>query len=201
MTKVKRKIIEIEEELCDGCGKCIISCQEGAIAIIEGKAKLISEDLCDGLGTCIGECPRGALKIAEKEAEEFAPLEKEKIFLNWPIKIRLVPVEAPFLRGAQLFICADCCPVVYNIHNKIFPHKKVLIGCPKIESKEFYQKKIAEILKENAIKSLEVAVMEVPCCKGLGWAIKDALKEVGIKIPLKIYTISVKGEIIKEENF
>lgn len=71
MSKVLRKIIEIDEKLCNGCGQCVLACQEGAIAIVKGKAKLISESLCDGLGACMGECPTGALKIIEREAEEF----------------------------------------------------------------------------------------------------------------------------------
>lgn len=193
MVRVSKKIIEINEELCDGCGKCVLSCQEGAIAIVNEKAKLISEALCDGLGACIGECPKGALKIVEKE---------EVQALNWPVKIKLVPVEAPFLKDAQLLICADCCPVIFKeIHTQLFPQKKVLIGCPKIENREFYQKKLAEILKENSIKSLEVAIMEVPCCKGLMFAVKDALKEANKNIPLKCYTIGVKGELLKEESF
>ncbi|MCS7278894.1 MAG: 4Fe-4S binding protein [Thermodesulfobacteriaceae bacterium] len=203
MAKVKRKIVEIDEKLCDGCGKCVLSCQEGAIVIVDGKAKLISEALCDGLGACIGECPTGALKIIEREAEEFISLHpKSESSLNWPVKIKLVPVEAPFLKEAKLLICADCCPVVFSeIHSKLFPNRKILIGCPKIESKEFYQKKLAEIFKENSISSVEVVIMEVPCCKGLMFAVKDALKETGKKIPFKCYTIGIKGKIIREETF
>ena len=69
--KVMRKIIEINEELCDGCGQCVPSCAEGAIQVIDGKARLVAEKYCDGLGACMGECPRGALKIIEREAEDF----------------------------------------------------------------------------------------------------------------------------------
>ena len=82
--KVNRKIIEIDEARCDGCGNCVISCAEGALQIIDGKARVISDNLCDGLGACLGECPQGALKIIEREADEFdedaveAHLEKQK---------------------------------------------------------------------------------------------------------------------------
>ena len=69
--KVKRNIIEIDEELCTGCGQCIISCAEGALEIVDGKAKLVAEKYCDGLGACLGECPTGALKIGQREVEDF----------------------------------------------------------------------------------------------------------------------------------
>ncbi len=205
MAKVKRNIIEIDEEFCNGCGKCVLFCQEGALTIVDGKAKLVSEALCDGLGACVGECPTRALRVVEKEAEKFIfphNSKEEKRSLNWPVKIKLIPVDAPFLMKSRLLICADCCPVVFlEIHNTIFKERKVLIGCPKIESKEFYQRKLAEILKKNFINSLEVAIMEVPCCKGLLFAVKDALKETGLNLQLKAYIIEINGKIVKEEYF
>ncbi len=234
MVKVKRKIIEINEELCNGCGKCVLACAEGALAIIDGKAKLISEVYCDGLGACIGECPTGALKIVEREAEEFdekaveehlkglktslaeEPLsslacgcpshqlkEWEKVssaLTHWPVQIRLVPPRAPFLKGAKLLVCADCVPVAYpKLHIDLLPERKIMIGCPKFDPADLYIEKFTEILREVPLESLEIAIMEVPCCKGLVYILKEARKLAKKEIPFKVYTIGVKGEILEEE--
>ncbi len=243
MAKVLRKIIEIDEELCNGCGKCVLACQEGALAIIDGKAKLISEILCDGLGACIGECPTGALKIIEREAEEFSeeavkehlnhfraketseafsslacgcpshqlqeltPFEKESetysipsALSHWPIQIRLIPASAPFLEEAELLVCADCVGVAYpQLHQKLLPGKKIMLGCPKFDPVDLYIEKFSEILEKRKLKSIEIAIMEVPCCKGLVYILLEARKLAKKEIPIKVYTISVRGEILKEE--
>jgi len=154
--KVMRKVIEIDEELCDGCGLCIPSCAEGALQIIDGKAKLVGDKYCDGLGACLGECPNDALKTVEREAEAFdeeaveallksreeekkadapvlpcgcpstllqsftppkdrratvEPVSRPSVasaLSHWPIQINLIPPTAPFLKGADLLIAADC---------------------------------------------------------------------------------------------
>ncbi|MFN3921747.1 MAG: ATP-binding protein, partial [Caldimicrobium sp.] len=246
--KVLRKIIEIDEELCNGCGNCVLACQEGAIAIVDGKAKLISEFLCDGFGACIGECPTGALKIVEREAEEFdeeavkahlAKLKEEKLkeekqgfsefacgcpshqlreftitsvkedlseipsaLTHWPVQIRLIPSSAPFLEGAKLLVCADCVPVAYpNLHLKLLPEKKIMLGCPKFDPADLYIEKFAEILAKRNLESLELAIMEVPCCKGLLHILSEARKLAKREIPIKVYTISVKGTVLTEEVY
>jgi len=234
MAKVVRKIIEIDEELCNGCGKCVLACQEGAIAIVDGKAKLISEILCDGLGACIGECPTGALKIVEREAEEFdeeavkkhlglacgCPSHQMREFkrtsqntqntdateltsalTHWPVQIRLVPPNASFLKNAKLLVCADCVPVAYpKLHTELLPDRKIMIGCPKFDPADSYIEKFSQILRDVPLESVEVAIMEVPCCKGLVYILNEARKIAKKEIPFKIYTIGVKGEILKEEE-
>ena len=243
MAKVLRKIIEIDEELCNGCGKCVLACQEGAIAIVNGKAKFISEVLCDGLGACIGECPTGALWIVEKEAEPFDEvavkkhLERLEKGLNahhtlacgcpstqvrsfegeerpsielqdikssltqWPIQIRLVPSKAPFLQNAHLLVCADCVAVAYpELHTKLLPGKKIMIGCPKFDPAELYIEKFAEIFSEVPLQSVELAIMEVPCCRGL-FLILDSARRIAKKdLKITVYTIGVRGDILKREE-
>ena len=245
--KVKRKIIEINEELCDGCGQCVIACAEGAIEIIDGKAKVISDNLCDGLGACIGDCPQGALKIVERETEEFdeeavekhleqqkkaAPIpdidtlpcgcpstqlqvfatktacqtankpvtlaSEESALSHWPVQIRLVPPDAPFLKGADLLVAADCVPVAYPaLHNDFLKGRAVMIGCPKFDDKESYVEKFAQIFKTAEIKSITCLIMEVPCCSGLPGILSKAMEKAGTTIPLEKVVISNRGKIIE----
>ena len=243
--KIKRKIIEINEELCDGCGQCVLACAEGAIKIIDGKAKVISDNLCDGLGACIGDCPQGALKIVERETEEFdeeavekhlkeqkkeahtpdtlpcgcpstqiqdfsmetacqsankavSIVSKESALSHWPVQIRLVPSNAPFLKGADLLVAADCVPVAYPaLHNDFLKGRVVMIGCPKFDDKESYVEKFAEIFKSAGIKSITCLIMEVPCCSGLPGILSKAMENAGVNIPLEKVIISNRGQIIK----
>lgn len=279
----KRKIIRIEEEKCDGCGLCIPDCPEGALQIIDGKARLISDLFCDGLGACLGSCPQGAIIIEEREAEEYnerkvmrniarqgknvikahlehlkehgqseylnqatdflkernieVPLkeeplrsgdehmsafsgcpgskvmdfrekeevtEKKKIISKgiselrqWPIQIMLVPSIAPYLKDAHLLIAADCVPFTYaDFHDRLLKGKILLVGCPKLDDVEFYKEKITQILKDNNIKSMTCAHMEVPCCFGLVSIVKSAISASGMDIPFKEVTVSIKGEEI-----
>jgi len=219
MATVLRKIIEIDEELCNGCGKCVLACQEGAIAIVNGEAKLVSEVLCDGLGACIGECPTGALRIVEREAEPFdeeavknhtlacgCPSTQVRSFDNssltqWPIQIRLVPSKAPFLQNAHLLVCADCVAVAYpELHTKLLPGKKIMIGCPKFDPAELYTEKFAEIFSEVPLQGVELAIMEVPCCRGLFLILDSARRIAKEDLKITVYTIGVRGDILKREE-
>ena len=195
--KVLRKVIEIDKELCDGCGQCVPACAEGAIQIVNGKAELVTEKYCDGLGACIGECPNGAIKVVEKEAEDFDPeavmeylKEKGRGIItvkpnNWPVQIRLVPSTAPFLKGAHLIITADCVPVAYpRFRDDIVVDNPLLIGCPKFDDPEAYVDKLLEIFKNNEIKKITCVIMEVPCCSGLPMIIKRAMELADVKIPM-----------------
>ena len=270
----KRKIIKIDEKKCTGCSLCIPNCPEGALQMIDGKARLISDLFCDGLGACIGHCPEGAITIEEREAGAYderkvmeniakqgknvikAHLEhlkghgeekylkeatdflKEKgikmpselhrhehaacpgvkvmdfghakkshkkskasgvsALRQWPVQIKLVPAFAPYLKNADLLIAADCVAFAYaGFHDDLLEGKVLLIGCPKLDDAEFYKTKITEILKNNNIKSVTCAHMEVPCCFGLVSIIKEALAASGKKIPFKEVTISIKGDKIK----
>jgi ferredoxin len=300
-----RKIIEIDEDLCNGCGSCIPNCPEGALQVIDGKARLISDLFCDGLGACIGECPIDAIRVVEREAEPYNettvmanivkagtstiiahlkhlkdhgevklyqeaigylkdknidnPLDKgeqnkmeteeklpcgcpgsrvmdlrdndecegtvsavktdatvtadaksakieqllkelavrESKLKQWPVQIALVPPAAPYLNGSDLLIAADCVPFAYpNFHEDMLEGKILLVGCPKLDDSELYLKKFTEIFKQNDIKSVTVAHMEVPCCFGMMSIVKQAIGQSGKDIPVKDISISIRGKII-----
>ena len=236
-----RDMVKIDEEKCDGCGECATACAEGAIEIVDGKARLISDVYCDGLGACLGECPQDAITIEKRKAADFnekavekhlsskpegepapvacpgssprtidrceivgmhgEPGEKSDVpsqLGNWPVQLMLVPAEAPYLRGADLLIAADCVPFAFaDFHRRLMPGKVLMIGCPKLDSAEFYRKKLAQIFARNDIKSIEVAYMEVPCCFGLVHLVHESLKEVGKDIPLTLTKVGTKGDIIE----
>jgi len=227
--KKYRKIIELDEELCNGCGQCITACAEGALALVEGKAKVVSDNLCDGLGACIGECPTGALKIVEREADDFDAQAVEasrvphscpssrmiktfpagvassgtvaSMLSHWPVKIRLVPENASFLKGADLLVVADCVPVAFpDLHGKFLPGKAVMVGCPKFDEASLYVEKFSGIFRNAGVKSVTVVVMEVPCCSGLPRIVKRGMDIVGRSIPLEVVVISTRGEVIDQKR-
>jgi MinD superfamily P-loop ATPase len=206
---VTRKIVHINESLCNGCGSCIPKCAEGALKVINGKAIIVKDTYCDGLGACLGHCPQGAITITEREAEMFdekaarehARNENEKTNagtanVQWPIKMNLVPFKAPFYEKADLLIAADCAPIAcQNFKSLLMQGRKILIGCPKFEDARVYAQKLGEILKQNDVSRLTIAHMEVPCCSGLKWAADKAVEISGKKVPIKRYEITVRGEI------
>jgi len=251
---MKRKIITINEELCDGCGNCVSACSEGALQIVDGKAKLVKEDFCDGFGDCMGDCPTGALKIEEKESKPF-DIEATKEYLlstkgreavwrmeeaqkkhevkeqkplpcgcpgsmaqtiqikkpaavsahgagepqlrNWPVQIHLLPLKGQFYRGADLLVAADCCSYAYaGFHQDFIKDHTLAIGCPKLDNADAYREKLATILKENDIRSVAIAYMEVPCCAGLVKLVDAAVKDSGKKIPVKKTKIGIQGAIV-----
>ena len=227
---MKRKIIEINEEKCNGCGACAEACHEGAIGMVNGKAKLLRDDYCDGLGDCLPACPTDAISFIEREAaaydelaviknkidsqsfscagSEAKPLaEKEELcncnshdnpsqLSQWPIQIKLAPVNAPYFNGANLLIAADCTAYAYgNFHNEFIRNHVTLIGCSKLDGVD-YTEKLTEIIRNNDIKSVTVARMEVPCCGGIENMVKGALKNSGKFIPWQIVVISSDGRIL-----
>lgn len=224
---VKRKIIKIDEDKCNGCGLCIPNCREGAIRLIDGKARLISDLFCDGLGACLGHCPKGAITIEEREAVPFdekaaiahaakpkarglcgCPSSKvmslssrgrtESKLSNWPVQIKLVPTDASYFKGADILVAADCVPFAYpEFHEKLLRGKVLLVGCPKLDDIELYKEKIAEIIKNNELKSITYVRMEVPCCSGLVGAIQESIELSGKKVLFKEIVISIKGEVLK----
>lgn len=271
---MKRKIIRINEEICNGCGNCIPNCPEGALQIIDGKARLISDLYCDGLGACVGECPLGAIEVIEREAE---PYDERKVMenvirqgknvimahlmhlkehgetkllneaircleergienpikdvhlnhqhscpssktisikrgesrknenglrvstqlSNWPIQLKLLSPYAPYLKKADILLCADCVPFAYaNFHTDFLKGRLLIILCPKLdEGIDDYIEKCAEIIRVNEPKSITVLHMEVPCCFGIVHIAKEAIKRSEKDIPIIDTTISISGEI------
>lgn len=298
---MKREIIKIDEGKCNGCGLCIPSCPEGALQIIDGKARLVSDLMCDGLGACIGECPEGAIEIEEREAEPYnetavikeiakfgentvvahlkhlldhnemvyyetaveyltedghrfsfnvenvldqvyekslsgngcatggcpgskmfefpidmdevesagsltavvaaAPVELKSELRQWPVQMHLINPGAPYFRNADVVLAADCVAFsVGNFHQKYLQGHSLAIACPKLDSgKEAYVEKLKAMIDESGIKSLQVLVMEVPCCSGLVHIANLARDAAGRKVPIKKTVISIKGEVLYED--
>lgn len=193
-----RRIIKIEEKKCTGCGICADACHEGAIGIIDGKAKLMREDYCDGLGDCLPACPTGAITFEEREALAYdeEAVKKASRLNQWPVQIKLVPVNAAYFDGANLLVAADCTAYAYgNFHNDFIKNKVTLIGCPKLDMVD-YSEKLTQIISNNNIKSVTVVRMEVPCCGGIENAVKNALMNSRKFIPCNVITITVDGKIL-----
>ena len=210
-----RKIIRIDKDKCNGCGVCADACHEGAIDIINGKAELVREHFCDGLGDCLPECPTGAISFEEREApaydEEAVKEAQKKLFVknqtmsahsvpklqNWPVQIKLAPVNSPYFNDAKLLIAADCTAYAYaSFHQDFIRNKVTLIGCPKLDQVD-YSEKLTEIIQNNNIQSVTIVRMEVPCCGGLEMAAKKALQSSGKFIPWQVVTISIDGKILE----
>ena len=268
-----RRIIKINEELCNGCGACAAACHEGAIQMIDGVAKLTRDDYCDGLGDCLPACPTGAISFEEREALPYdeAAVEAAKVvkmikaqhaqangentsaasantaangenvqpkvlpcgcpgsqsksikrepalgntptpcnasaagtgtgfsmdsqLSQWPVQIKLVPINAPYFDGANLLIAADCTAYAYgNFHNEFIRNRITLIGCPKLDEGD-YTDKLTQIIANNDIKSLTIVRMEVPCCGGIENAAKNALKASGKFIPWQVVTVTTDGRL------
>lgn len=246
--KVIRKIIEIDEELCDGCGNCVPACAEGALVVENGKARVVKDQFCDGLGACLGDCPTGALRIIEREADEFDEeaveeylSEKEKgrretefihtgcpssriqtfdtkqnkdkpggtdmgsanesLLSNWPVQITLVPPNAPFLKGADLLVVADCVPVAYrNFHEDFLEGKAVMMGCPKLDNVQEYIDKFAQICRIAGLKSITSLIMEVPCCSALPMIVRKGLEKANKQIPMEEVVIGTRGQILERRK-
>ena len=203
-----RKIIKIDENKCNGCGLCANACLEGAIEMIDGKAKLVRENFCDGFGDCLPACPTGAITFEKREAPAYDEMavkaakqqteySRSVSRLNqWPCQIKLLPTQAPLYDEAKLLIAADCTAYAYaNMHEDFMKGKITLIGCPKLDAVD-YSEKLTQIIAGNEIKGVTVVRMEVPCCGGIENAVKKALKASGKFIPWQVVTISRDGKII-----
>lgn len=256
----KRMMIKIDEEKCTGCGLCVPGCEEGALQIVDGKAKLVAEIYCDGLGACLGECPEGALTVEERVADDFDPeavkqllaeqgrpipehmpdpeslrLEKGKPsappaggcpgaalktltpcqqanipkssvaegtnLSHWPVQLRLVPPSAPFLANADLLLTADCVPVALpNYHAEYLAGKVVVMGCPKFDNAMEYVSKLADIIRENNLKSITIMEMEVPCCSSMSAILDQAMKQAGQSVKVERIVVSLRGQILSREQ-
>jgi len=238
---VMRNIVKIDEEKCNGCGQCVDACAEGAIEIIDGKAKLVSEVYCDGLGACIGHCPQDAITVEQRQAAEFdeeatkAHLAKKKSthehsdfacpgmtskqlrpkaepaesgavsvasqLSHWPVQLKLVSPQAPYFAGADLLLVADCVPFAMgNFHSRFLKEHSIAVGCPKLDDSEFYIEKLAQILKDNKLKSLTVIHMEVPCCFGLTQIAKKAIALAKADLVFEDITVALDDSISKKNT-
>lgn len=207
-----RKIIKIDENQCNGCGLCAAACHEGAIGMVNGRARLLRDDYCDGLGDCLPACPTGAITFEEREAAAYdeaavkarmakagkvPAADSRSELMQWPVQIKLVPVNAPYFDHAHLLISADCAAYAYaGFHGRFMRNKVTLIGCPKLDEGD-YSEKLTAILAQNNIKSVTVVRMEVPCCGGIQNAVTTALKNSGKMIPWQVFTISTDGNILE----
>lgn len=220
---MRRRIIEIDKDKCNGCGACADACHEGAIAMIDGKAQLIKDDYCDGLGDCLPACPADAISFVEREAapydeaaakarkgagcpgkalreiehakENKSNISGESQLRQWPVQIKLVPANAPYFDNADLLIAADCTAFAYgSFHDEFIRDHITLIGCPKLDDID-YSQKLAAIFRENNIKSVTVVKMEVPCCSGLQHAVVNALLKTAKEIPFKVITVGIDGKL------
>ena len=201
-----RRVIHIDEDKCNGCGACVTACHEGAIGLVDGKARLMRDDYCDGLGDCLPQCPTGAISFVEREAAAYdeaavlankaAKEQAESQLAQWPCQIKLVPVNAPYFDGAKLLIAADCTAYAYaNMHQDFMKGKITIIGCPKLDDVD-YSEKLTQIISNNNIQSVTIVRMEVPCCGGLEYAARTALQNSGKFIPWQVVTISIDGKIL-----
>jgi ferredoxin len=251
-----RDMVKIDEELCDGCGECVPSCAEGAIQIIDGKARLVSDVLCDGLGACLGHCPQGAITVEQREAaafneqaveqhlaglkaverkpdlmslgqeakakepcgcpgsavrqfqapgpraatmgdDEVPPLSND--LRQWPVQLKLVPPQAPFLQGAHLLVAADCVPFAYpDFHRQMLRGKAVVVACPKLDDPEGYVEKLTEMFRSCNLAGVTVALMEVPCCAGILMMVQEARRRSGSDVPVDHVVVGVQGEILTQ---
>ena len=287
-----REIVKIDEELCNGCGLCVPNCHEGALQIIDNKARLISDLMCDGLGACLGHCPEGAITIEKREAAPYNETEvikdmvqkgrntvvahlkhlqehNETAFLQegmkylkanrtsldfdldeiideihgvkpesasacatggcpgsktvsfepnkiqlaggmqdqpsqlrqWPVQLHLINPMAPYFKGADLLVAADCTAFsMGNFHTKWLKDKSVIIACPKLDhGAESYVNKIAMLIDEAKVNTITVMMMEVPCCGGLLRLVQEAKQMTYRNVPIKAVVVSIKGEILNED--
>jgi len=190
-----KKII-INKAKCIGCGLCVNTCHQGVIKLIDGKAELVHEDYCDGLGNCLPVCPVGAIKVKSGAALTHAQNPTKSQLKQWPCQIKLVHVNAPYFKDADLLVAADCCAYSYSeFHHDFIKNKITIIGCPKLDEVD-YSIKLSEILKINEIKSITVARMEVPCCCGLENAVKIALTKSGKSIKCQVAIFTTDGRVV-----
>ncbi len=217
----------VSEIYCDGLGDCLGECPQGAItmetreaedfneaAVEQHLAKLEAQEAVTEAKQVVqsqpafGGCPGSAARTIEREApvstavqeSESAPLQSH--LANWPVQIMLAPVQAPYFQGAKLLIAADCVPFAYaDFHRKFVEGRTVIVGCPKLDDAEFYIEKLTKLFQGNDLQSIELPIMEVPCCSGLVQIVRSALAASGKKIPLTVSVIGIRGDLGETTEF
>ncbi len=276
-----RTIIAIDDEKCTGCGLCIPNCPEGALQVIDGKARLVSDLFCDGLGACVGYCPEGAITLSDREAEPYderrvmaniipqgtntirahlehldahgqaellaealaalqergvpapewsagqatqaaqgsragaararpthaartaEPPEAPSSLANWPIQLHLMSPMAPQLKGKDVLLSADCVAhAAADFHSRFLRGKVLAVACPKLDDgREVYREKITALVDHAQINTLTVAMMEVPCCRGLLAIAQAAIAKAHRSVPLKAVIVSIDGGRVISEGW
>ena len=202
----------MRDDYCDGLGACMPSCPTGAIsfeqreaadydeaAVMKAKAEKAAKERQMQEKAMAGGCPGSRMLQFQRPAAPASVTEGSGQAVSelrqWPVQIKLAPVNAPYFQGADLLIAADCTAYAYgNFHNQFIKNHVVLIGCPKLDAVD-YTEKLTEIIKHNDFKSLTIVRMEVPCCGGLEHAATEALKASGKFIPWQVVTIGIDGTI------
>ncbi len=223
-----RKIVEIDRDLCNGCGLCTTACAEGALALDdEGKAVIVREIFCDGMGVCLDVCPTDALTIVERESPEYdAEAARHHVtqtrgadaaaavhpgpeaalgppapseLTQWPIQLHLITPQAPYFKNADLLIAADCTAFTLgSFHADLLKGRKMVIACPKLDETGPYVEKLAALIRENDLKSITVAIMTVPCCGGLRYMVDRALALSGADVPVETVVVGIDGQIVDQ---
>ena len=197
----------VKEIYCDGLGACMGNCQTGALKVVQREAEAFDEKATEkhihetkkGKEEPCG-CPGSrAVDFSEKTEARSNTAELRPELSNWPVQLKLVAPNAPFLKDSDLLLAADCTAFsAINFHGRFIKGKKLLIACPKLDDTQLYYEKLTEMFKGNDIKSITVTRMEVPCCGGLIYLAKEAPKASGKNIPLNDVVIGIKGEILSE---
>ncbi|MEW6108136.1 MAG: 4Fe-4S dicluster domain-containing protein [Nitrospirota bacterium] len=197
----------VKDMYCDGLGACIGGCPTGALTIVQREADLFDEEaterhiketrakkeeFCGCSGT-------KAVDFTEKKDAYHGTEETRPELTNWPIQLKLISTTAPYLDNADLLLAADCAAFsAVNFHSRYIKGKKLVIGCPKLDDAQHYYEKLTEMFRGNSIKSITVVRMEVPCCGGLSYLVKESIKASGKDIPYSEVVIGIKGDVLNE---
>ena len=195
----------LRDDYCDGLGNCLPVCPTGAISFVEREAAAYDEAAVQANMQAKAQphtgCPGSMARSIDRrpvQPASFIPAPSE--LRQWPVQIKLVPVNAPYFDGADLLIAADCTAYAYaNFHQDFIRGRVTLIGCPKLDTAD-YEEKLTAILTENDVRSVMLTRMEVPCCGGLEYAARQAIAHSGRALPLRVVTISAEGRILQEQT-
>ena len=188
------RTVTIDEGRCNGCGLCVKACHEGAMALVDGKAKLVRPNLCDGLGDCLPACPQDAISFIDRDVK--APSLMADPGYQWPIQMALVSPMMDRLNNT-LVIAADCTAFTFDgdFKKTFIDGKGVIIGCPKLDDRSRFSK-IDQILENRDITKVEIIRVDIPCCSMLTRLVKDSVEKSGKRIEIEETVISRKGDVL-----